>query len=539
MQSFFQYRRFRAAAQAQIERDKERAHGFRGQQEHPQPTGQESPTSPSSDDSKVDLEKGSGSDQVPVEAKPANLESNASSPPVTESNAEPGVEPVEEKDDVDLEDDEGDFELSQNVRSNLSRTTTQQSAGTALGMTLTGIEVRRRTTKEGGDGNVFVVGYESDDDQNNPHNWSTSRRWACTIPIALIGLIVGFASAVDSPAIPQASKEFGVSQVVESLATGLFLIGFGIGGLVAGPVSETLGRNPVYIGTLSLYMIFIMASGLAPNIGAQLAFRFIAGFFGSTPLTCAGGSISDLWTPLERGFVFPIFANAAFTGPLLGPVIGGFIAQSTLISWRWTEWVTLIWSGLILIIVVLFLPETFPPILLKWKAAHLRELTGDDRYRGSIEVRQETFFVRMRRALYRPLLLTFREPIIILVALYLTVVYIILFTFLEGFDYIYGDTYGISQGHTGLCFLAIIIGLFGASALVPFLYKKAKRDLEKVKEQGGDRLSPEFRLWYSMLGGSFALPISLFWMGWTARPDIPIWSPLAASILFGYGELQC
>lgn len=81
----------------------------------------------------------------------------------------------------------------------------------------------------------------------------------------------------------------------------------------------------------------------------------------------------------------------------------------------------------------------------------------------------------------------------------------------EGFTYIYQETYGISQGLTGLCFLAIIVGLFGASALVPLIYKWAKSDLQKVKEQGGTRLPPEFRLWYSMLGGAFALPVSLFW----------------------------
>ena len=109
-----------------------------------------------------------------------------------------------------------------------------------------------------------------------------------------------------------------MSEVTESLATGLFLIGFGCGALIAGPVSETVGRNPVYITTLSLYMVFVMASGLAPNIGAQLAFRFLAGIFGATPLTCAGGSLSDLWSPMERVYAFPVFANAAFMGPIFG-----------------------------------------------------------------------------------------------------------------------------------------------------------------------------------------------------------------------------
>ena len=122
-----------------------------------------------------------------------------------------------------------------------------------------------------------------------------------------------------------------------------------------------------------------------------------------------------------------------------------------------------------------------------------------------------------------------------IVALYLTVIYIVLFTFLDGYTYIFEETYGISQGLMGLCFLGIVIGLFGASALTPLIYKWAKRDLQKIQEQGGDRLPPEFRLWFSMLGGAFAIPISLFWMGWTARPDISIWSPLASSVLFGYG----
>lgn len=81
-------------------------------------------------------------------------------------------------------------------------------------------------------------------------------------------------------------------------------------------------------------------------------------------------------------------------------------------------------SAVVLGIIVFLQPETFPPILLKWKAQHLRELTGDERYRAEIEIRSETFLQRLGTALYRPFLLTATEPIIILIALYLTVVYI-------------------------------------------------------------------------------------------------------------------
>lgn len=367
----------------------------------------------------------------------------------------------------------------------------------------------------------------------------TCREWWLRLPrfnIAAIGWVVGFASSIDSAALKQAAEEFGVSEVTASLATGLFLIGFGSGALFAGPISETVGRNPVYITTLSLYMVFVMASGLAPNIGAQLAFRFLAGFFGSTPLTCAGGSISDLWSPMERVYAFPVFATAAFMGPIFGPVVGGFIGQSSHISWRWTEWVTLIISGAVLILVVFFQPETYAPILLKWKANHLRKLTGDGRYRAEVEVREETFLYRLGHSLYRPFVLTAREPIIMLVALYLTVIYIILFTFLDGYTFIFTETYGFSQGLTGLAFIGIGIGLCCACLLVPLVYIRAHRDLKKLQEQGGTRLAPEFRLWYAMFGAP-AIPAAVLIMAWTSYPHISYWVPLAASVLFGFGIL--
>jgi len=285
-------------------------------------------------------------------------------------------------------------------------------------------------------------------------------------------------------------------------------------------------------------MIWIMASALAPNIGSQLVFRFLAGFFGSTPLTCAGGSISDLWDPMERVFAFPVFANAAFMGPIFGPVVGGFVGQSSLVSWRWCEWITLIISGAILIMVILFQPETFAPILLKWKATHLRKITGDDRYVAEVEIRADPFWKRLLHALYRPFILTAREPIVILFALYLTVVYIILFTFLDGYTYIFGRTYGFSEGITGLCFLGIGIGLCFASLWVPHIHHWAKRDLAIAREQYGPnaRNPPEQRLWFAMLGAP-AVPISLFWMGWTNYKSVSYWNALVASVLFGYGIL--
>ncbi|KAE8451391.1 hypothetical protein EG329_004020 [Mollisiaceae sp. DMI_Dod_QoI] len=544
MQSYLAYKRFGRYARDQYERDKRIAEA---------------------------LERGNAENDAPVQGeplghRPLSIDSSHTEIVLPSGNQSPDTRDLEkgekDEDPVRAGEDGGDIEHAPTIDT-MDTARTTQSFGTRIGHALTGIEVRelseemtRRRTRASGRTHtstithtnthekehrrekVFVVGYESESDPQNPHNWSYTTRIFATIMIAWIGFIVGFASAVDSAALTEAAADFGVSEVTESLATGIFLIGFGFGALFAGPISETVGRNPVYIVTLAVYMIWIMASALAPNIGAQLAFRFLAGLFGSTPLTCAGGSISDLWSPMERVYAFPVFANAAFMGPIFGPVVGGFVGQSNLVSWRWCEWITLIISGAILVLVFLFQPETFAPILLKWKASHLRQITGDDRFVAEVEIRADPFLTRLLHALYRPFILVAREPIVVLFALYLTVIYIILFTFLDGYTYIFGDTYGFSEGITGLAFLGIAIGLCGASLLVPLIHHWAKRDLALLQSSYGPtaRLPPEKRLWFAMFGAP-AVPISLFWMGWTNYPSVSYWNGLVASVLFGYGIL--
>lgn len=289
MQSFLQYRRFRSTVQTQLDRDREKVNpsALEGAAQD------QSPSYIPSHDSQQDAEKGNrstdGTLHDPTQSSTTAGEHRRSQAQEPEEELEQHEEEEELSKEED-EDEEEDYELAAANRT-LSRVTTQQSGRTALGTVLTGVEVRRRSTKEGGEGNVFVVGWHGENDPNDPHNWSYAKRISYTGIIAGIGCVVGFASAIDSSALPEASAEFGVSEVAESLATGLFLIGFGLGALYAAPFSETFGRNPVYIVTLLLYMIFVMASALAPNFGAQLAFRFLAGLFGSTPLTCAGGSV--------------------------------------------------------------------------------------------------------------------------------------------------------------------------------------------------------------------------------------------------------
>jgi hypothetical protein len=190
--------------------------------------------------------------------------------------------------------------------------------------------------------------------------------------------------------------------------------------------------------------------------------------------------------------------------------------------------VTLIISGAAFIIALLFLPETYLPLLLDWKAKHLRRVTGDDRY-VSEHAEASSFAQRMRQVLPLPAKFWAKEPVISVLGSYLVLLYVLLFTFLSGFEYIFQKTYGFSSGKTGSCFGAIAAGATAFVCIAPALYSWARHETEHVR---GASVEPEFRLWPGIVTAPL-LPIVLFWLGWGDNPRVSYWCSLGACFVFG------
>ncbi|PWN31399.1 C6 transcription factor [Meira miltonrushii] len=379
----------------------------------------------------------------------------------------------------------------------------------------------------------FIVKQGSDISNLNPKEWSTAEKRKTTAIVGLTGFLVAWSSAIDSAVMKQAKMEFGVSDVTESLATAVFLAAFGLGALCSGPLSETIGRLQTYLFSLVLFMVFVMASALSPNIGAQIVFRAFSGFFGSTPLTTFGGSTSDMWNPVDRAYVFPVMACLSFLGPFLAPLVGSYIGYTGVLSWRWVEWITLIMAALITLLIALFCPETYMPTLLERRAYHFRRCTGDLRFTAESTLHSPDLKTRLKRNFARPFILLFSQYVVVFWSIYLSIVYAVLFGFLSGYTFIFGDTYNMSQGFVGLMFLGMNVGFLVALAICPWIYKKYKQKNDQAIQAGETSAPPEERLWYAMLAAP-CFAISLFWMGWTAFPTISFWSPLLASVMFGF-----
>ena len=129
---------------------------------------------------------------------------------------------------------------------------------------------------------------------------------------------------------------------------------------------------------------------------------------------------------------------------------------------------TLIISAVAWVMALLFLPETYLPVLLDWKSRQLRHGTGDKRYASDHST--SSLFQRVKGILPLPIIFFSTEPVIAVLGAYLTLLYSIMFTFLSGFDYIFQRLYDLSTGQTGSCFGAIAVGATIATFAAPALY---------------------------------------------------------------------
>jgi len=116
-------------------------------------------------------------------------------------------------------------------------------------------------------------------------------------------------SGLASNGAPFFSAEFGVtSHAVSILPTSLFLLGYVLGPVVFGPMSEQYGRKIVSIAAFVFFSIWTMACALAPNMASLIVFRFLCGIGASCPIVVVGGTCADVFSsPVSRGRAMAIF----------------------------------------------------------------------------------------------------------------------------------------------------------------------------------------------------------------------------------------
>jgi MFS family permease len=77
----------------------------------------------------------------------------------------------------------------------------------------------------------------------------------------------------------------------------------------------------------AVFVVFQIPVGVARNIETLILCRFIGGVAASGPLSIAGGYFADFFDPVQRGLALAVFSGTTLVGPIIGPILGGFITQ--------------------------------------------------------------------------------------------------------------------------------------------------------------------------------------------------------------------
>jgi hypothetical protein len=166
------------------------------------------------------------------------------------------------------------------------------------------------------------IGVESDpyvvnwleDDLRNPMNFSTRRKVGMTLATALATLVVSLSSSAYAGSIEQVINALHVSDVVATLGLSLFVLGFSLGPLIWAPLGEHVGRQISFFISFLCLAAFTAGCAGARSITTLLILRFCAGAVGSSPLTNAGGVVSDMFSAKQRGLALCLFAATPYFG---------------------------------------------------------------------------------------------------------------------------------------------------------------------------------------------------------------------------------
>lgn len=374
------------------------------------------------------------------------------------------------------------------------------------------------------------VAFDGPDDLCNPLNFSRPRKWLITIIVINGSFCVAVTSSIYTSTYSGIVPSLTPSHEVATLGLSLFVLGLGISPLFLSPLSEYYGRRPIYLVSFFLFFVFQIPAAFAQNIATLLIVRFLAGFSGSAFLSVAGGSISDVFSGQELTFPLACYSSSPFFGPVAGPLIGGYINQYSG-TWRWTFRVTMIWTFLVWIALIVLVPETFAPALHVTKAKALRKRTGDETYMASIEMTETSLPRTILKTMKRPFIL-FAEPMIFLLNTWTSILLAILYLFFSAFPLVFENNHDFTLSQVGLTFLGIGIGTLVAVASIPSLSRLQRHIGAKRKQKGEDETYPEIALVPAMFGAVLG-PIGLFWFAFTTSRSVHPIVPILSGIPFG------
>lgn len=251
--------------------------------------------------------------------------------------------------------------------------------------------------------------------------------------IIVMGALSAFGPlAIDMylPALPTVKEELQATTSATQLTLTFFMIGLAVGNIIAGTLSDSIGRKKPLVVAMVLFTLSSIFCAIAPNVEVMMLARFIQGMSGGAGVVISRAIASDLYrgNALTKFMATLMLVNGA--APVLAPVIGGVILTFT--TWRVMFFILMAFGILMLIGSIVQIKESLP-----------------------VEARSKASF----RTIFNDYRLLLTTPTFIVPALIQGTTFAVFFGYLSASPFIIQNIYGYTPQQYSYIFAGLACGL--------------------------------------------------------------------------------
>ena len=269
---------------------------------------------------------------------------------------------------------------------------------------------------------------------------STPRRVLYVILLGALTALGPFTIDLYLPAFPVLREDFQTTDAAIQLTLTGTMIGFALGQLIVGPLSDKVGRRLPLLAVTALHVLASTAAAFAPTLELLSVARVLMGAGAAAGGVVAAAIVRDLFGGRRLVVMLSRLALVSGVAPVLAPLVGSGLLLVT--SWRGIFGVLAIYGAVMLVSAIIFIPETLPP-------ARRQE-------RGTTTVWQR----------YRSV---FGDRVFIGVLIIGGMTFSGLFSYLSASSFLFQESYGFDAQQYGLLFaansLGVVLGVQAASRL--------------------------------------------------------------------------
>lgn len=317
--------------------------------------------------------------------------------------------------------------------------------------------------------------------------------------------------------------EFNVSMTKAISAFSLYLFGIFFAPIYTPHLAERHGRSILYLISIFVCGLFHLGAALSQSFGSLAVCRFFAGLAGGPCLVLIEGTFADIWSAETTNTYYAFLGCASYFGAAAGPVVGNFVVQAE--NWRWAEYVTL----MLILVVFAFgigMPETYGREIPRRRNKN-RGLAPPHQPPAESGV---TIAQMAKITLLNPTKQLIFEPIVVMISFALALNWAVTFQWFITVPVVLQTVYNFTPQRAGLAFTGAIGGAFLAAISIILIEQAIYRSCKST-------MAIEKRLIPAMYG-SVMITGSLFWIGWTADPNIHFLSPIFGTAIFIWGGIS-